>query len=98
MKIRFARGLRERYESSERGKRAWGEAVARKYVGRINIMKQAKDIQDLRQVRSLNLHQLHGEYEGRYTIYLHDRWRLMFVYDESNKSIEVLEVSNHYGD
>ena len=99
MKIAFATNqLRRRYESFDAASRAWGDAVARKYIQRVNYILAADDFSDLRKIRSLRLHKLSGNRSDQYAVSLNARWRVALKYDPANKSVTILEVNNHYGD
>lgn len=41
--------LKRRYELSADAIRAYGDEVGRKYIARVNVLKQARDIEELRQ-------------------------------------------------
>ena len=88
--------LEARFTSLALGERAWGEVVARAYQRRVTFLIAAATMQQLRDHRSLRLHQLAGPHAGRYSIVLHDRWRLIVAI--SGESVLIEEVSNHYGD
>ena len=91
--------LRKCYEQYREGQRAWGEAVARKYIERINILKRCVTPQDVRSFRKLRLHKLTGKYEGRHAVTLHDRWRLLVTFEEGPPvQVRIGEVTQHYDD
>ena len=91
--------LRECYEQHREGQRAWGEAVARKYIERINILKRCGTLQDVRSFRTLRLHKLAGRYEGRHAVTLHDRWSLLLTFEEGSPvGVRIEEVTQRYGD
>jgi plasmid maintenance system killer protein len=98
--LRFAlnRRLLECYEDAERGKRRWGESLARLFIRRVDQIGAAQDMQQLRAIRSLRLHRLTGHFDGKYAIDLQAQWRLIISWDEAEQIIHIEEVSNHYGD
>lgn len=71
--------------------------MARKYVQRIDVLYGARRFEDLWAIQSLRLHPLKGEREGRYSLYLIGRWRLL-IRRLNGDGVRVEEVSRHYGD
>ena len=87
------------YKTYQKGCRKWGEAVARKYIQRIDLLQEAADMDEVRMLPGLNCHPLKGQQTGQYGITLHGRWRLIFTLQgEKAEIIRVEEVSKHYGD
>ena len=81
------------------GSRAWGKAVARKYIERVNILKAAESLADLTTLGSLHPHPLKGDRKGEYAVTLTRRWRLIFTVDGARaNAVRVEKVSDHYGD
>lgn len=78
--------------------RRWGSVVGRKYIQLTTVLMAAEKFTDLFQIRALRLHALKGDREGQYAITIHERWRLLLVYDEAEGTLFVEEVSRHYGD
>lgn len=98
MRVHFAsRELARCYESEREAARAWGQVVGRRYIDRINVIRQARSLRDLAAIRSLRLHQLKGERAGQFAIRLTGRWRLVFRLADGDV-VMVEEVSAHYGD
>ena len=99
MKVDFVnQRLLENYKTSARASRAWGPAVARKYIQRVDILNATHQFNDLYKIQSLRLHKLSGQRAGQFSIHLDIRWRLVFTYLEEENKILVEEVTNHYGD
>ena len=90
--------LRQCYDRSALATRTWGTAVGRKYISRVKMLSAARDWQEIRELRTLRLHQLHGQNEGKFAITLNDRWRLIVSEGSTRNSLVIEEVSNHYGD
>ncbi|MCJ7586827.1 MAG: type II toxin-antitoxin system RelE/ParE family toxin [Candidatus Aminicenantes bacterium] len=91
--------LQKCYESYQRGCRAWGPEVARKYIQRIELLQEAFDMVEIGKLPGLNCHPLKGRREGQYGITIHGRWRLIFsLKGERAEVLCVEEVSKHYGD
>lgn len=97
MNVEFAsNSLRRCYEISAHASRKWGAVVGRKYIQRIDILYSTPTFEDLYSIRSLGLHILGGQWEGKYAITIHDRWRLILLPIDDRK-VRVQEVTNHYG-
>ena len=92
------RQLRLNYEDGNRAARQWGEPVGRRYVFRINQILDVEDFYQLYNIPSLRLHRLRGERWGELSIYLTGRWRLIVTMGDTERSIIIEEVSNHYDD
>ena len=71
------RKLEKEYQQHDKGVKAYGPEVARKYIQRINIIKQARDIDELMNLPALDCHPLKGNRHGQYAIRLTGFYRLM---------------------
>ena len=100
MEFRFrTQRLQKQYEQSDKATRAYGQEVGRKYIGRINIIKQALDINELCALRGLRCHPLKGNRLGQWSITLVNFYRLIFTLEGSSLEIaQIKEVSKHYDD
>lgn len=101
LEIRFkTKKLQKQYEQSKEAIKAYGIDVAMRYVTRVNIIKSAKCFEDLCLIAPLRFHQLTGNREGQYPIYLNGFYRLIITNDgDGNVDIaKIEEVSKHYGD
>ena len=100
MEIAFrTRKLKRQYERSADAIRAYGDEVGRRYIGRINIMKLARDIEELRQLPAVHCHPLTGDRAGQWAITLTGFHRLIFTLEGDRLEIAMIaEVSTHYGD
>jgi len=91
--------LKKRYEDSGAAEKAYGEQVARRYIQRINIIKYAHDIGDLKRSPGLRCHQLKGDRKGQWAVRLTEFYRLIFtLVGEQLNIVRIEEVSKHYGD
>ena len=90
--------LQRTYEESTRAVRLWGEAVARKYILRMEVIYAAANFDALRRIRALRLHVLEPPRTGQWAMDLTGRWRLIVVPSEDEEGLTVWEVTNHYGD
>ncbi len=100
MEVRFrTRKLEREYMESKRAIRAYGEAVARGYVERVNVIKHAVDIEQLEMLPGLDCHALKGDRTGQWAVKLTGRVRLIFtLHGEDLELVRIEEVSKHYGD
>ena len=100
MQIEFrTKKLEKQYVQHKLAVKAYGNEVARKFIQRINIIKQAKDFDELSGLRGLRCHPLKGDREGQYAIDLTGFYRLIFtLVGESLEIVQIEEVSKHYDD
>lgn len=79
--------------------RDFGEEVAHRYIQRINIIKQARDLQELQKLPGIRCHPLTGDRDGQHAVKLNGFYRLIFTLSGDNLEIvRIEEVSKHYGD
>ena len=86
------------YEESERAIQEWGPVVGPRYIDRINQLYQIEDFREAYDIASLRLYGLRGSRTGQLSIYLTGRWRLIVVRGDTQRSVIIEEVSNHYDD
>ena len=100
MEVTFhTRKLERQYRESDKAIKAYGAKVGRKYISRINIIKQAKDIDELMNLPVLRSHPLKGDRAGQYAIVLTGFYRLIFTLKgNALEIVHIEEVSKHYGD
>ena len=99
MEIEFSTGRLERcYVDIREGTREWGQAVALRYISRIDDIYSASTFSELYQFRPWRLHRLRGEYAGKFAITLLGRYRLIVGHGSAEGHIVIYEVSNHYDD
>ena len=100
MQIEFrTKKLQKQYVQQNLAVKAYGNEVARKYIQRINIIKHAKDFDELSGLPGLRCHPLKGDREGQYAIDLTGFYRLIFtLVGESLEIVQIEEVSKHYDD
>lgn len=91
------RTLKLQYIESENAFKAYGRQVGRKYIERINIIKSAKSIADLKLIRALKCHELKGKRKGEWSIWLTGNMRLIFtLHGEQLTIARIEEVNKHY--
>ena len=100
MEVTFrTRKLEREYKEHARAVKAYGGQVARRYIQRINIIKQARDIDELMVLPALKCHALKGDRQGQYAMTLTGFYRLIFTLrGEELEIAHIEEVSKHYGD
>lgn len=98
MEVRFkTKKLEKHYQNHKEAERAYGREVARKYILRINIIKQARDIDALKSLHGLRCHHLKGNRLGQWAINLTGFYRLIFTLEgEALQIVRIEEVSKHY--
>jgi proteic killer suppression protein len=90
--------LEREYRQHQKAEKAYDRDVARRYIERINIIKQARDMEELISLPGLRCHSLKGRREGQYAVKLTGFYRLIFTLrGESLESVRIEEVSKHYG-
>ena len=100
MEVTFrTRNLEREYRKSDQAIKAYGAAVGRKYIQRINIIKQTRDIEELLRLPGLRCHPLKGDRKGQYAVNLTGFYRLIFTLKgEALEIAHIEEVSKHYDD
>ena len=96
MEIRFAtRQLERRYALLTEAIRAWGPDVGRRYVARLNALRDASRLEDVYAMRQLDLHPLTGDRRGRHAIRLTGQMRLIVTIEDEAFIVE--EVVDYHG-
>lgn len=100
MEVQFRTNkLRRQYEDVREAEKAYGKQVARRYVARINILKHARGIEEVKQLPGLDCHQLKGRRQGQWAVKLTGFYRLIFTLQGERLQVaRIEEVSKHYGD
>ncbi len=88
--------LKKCFKDYKSGQRVLGQEVATKYIQRVQILQQTKDLDELMSLSVLHCHPLVGDRDGFYGIKLTGFYRLIVSIQEGVVTIE--EVSKHYGD
>ncbi|MBT3297182.1 MAG: plasmid maintenance system killer [Verrucomicrobia bacterium] len=100
MKVGFkTRKLQSEYQHSQKAIQSYGTQVARKYIQRVDILKQATGLDEVKRLPGLNCHPLKGTRKGQWAVKLTGFYRLIFtVSGEQLNVARIEEVSKHYGD
>lgn len=75
--------------------------VVKKYIKVVNILKNARAVEDLFPFNSLNYEKLSGDMTGIESVRVNDRYRLEFQTERVEGEVivticNILELSNHY--
>ena len=100
MEVRFrTKKLQKQYEESRESEKTYGREVAQKYIQRIKIIKQTRDINELCTLPGLRCHPLRGNRQGQWAVKLTGFYRLIFTLKGEKLEIaQIEEVSKHYDD
>lgn len=99
MEIEFnTRQLERCYTNSSTAARQWGTAVGRRYLERLNLLRQIRAFPELYNYSNLRLHPLHPPYTGKFAITLIGRYRLIIGPGETDEHLIIYEVTPHYDD
>ncbi len=73
--------------------------VGRRYIQRINIIKQVQNLEELEKIPALRCHPLKGDRDGQYGVNLTGFYRLILtIKDDAMTVAQIEEVSKHYDD
>ena len=87
------------FKEHRKAAKLFGEQIARKYIHRIQIIQQSKNLHELMSLPGLRCHALKGVRKGEYAINLSGFYRLIFTLTGNRLEIVMIEeVSKHYGD
>lgn len=91
--------LKQCFEESRYATKEFGAQVARKYIQRVNLMKAAKDLNEVMRLPGLRCHPLKGNRKGQYAVKLTGFHRLIFTVEGDKLNFAMIEeVSKHYDD
>ena len=103
MQIVFTQGFLSDlyYDQSTDKKHRFQPEVVKKYIKVVNILKQAKAVEDLFPFNSLNYERLSGNKVGIESVRVTDKYRLEFKTETIGEQVKVticnlLDLSNHY--
>lgn len=91
--------LKKEYEDHRKASKSYGEQIARKYVQRVNLLKQAENLDEVKTLPGLNCHPLKGDRKGQWAVKLSGFYRLIFTVSGNALNLaRIEEVSKHYDD
>jgi proteic killer suppression protein len=73
-------------------------AVVKGFRKAVNAIHAAHDERDLRAMRGLNFHPLHGKRAGQFALKLNDQWRLVVELrgEGASKVVGILEIVDYH--
>jgi len=100
LEVQFkSRTLEFCYLEYRKAQKKWGEEIARKYIQRIDIIQNTRNLDELLRLPALRCHALKGNRNGQYAVKLTGFYRLIFRMEGDQLEIVTIEeVSKHYGD
>ena len=99
MRVEFrTNALQKHYEQSTKAIRAYGPDVGRRYIQRVNILKNSADKAAVMAQKTLRCHPLTGDRKGEYAIQLTGQARLIVTFGTCFEGVRSEEVSKHYDD
>ena len=89
------------YNQTSDKKHRFQPEVVKKYIKVVNILKNARKVEDLFPFNSLNYEKLSGDKEGIESVRVNDKYRLEFQTESIEGEVivtvcNILELSNHY--
>ena len=91
--------LEKCYCQSNQAQKEFGSQIAKKYIQRVNLIKAAKNLDEVMSLPGLRCHPLKGNRKGQYAVKLTGFYRLIFTADGDCLDIALIEeVSKHYDD
>ncbi|MEE1222908.1 MAG: type II toxin-antitoxin system RelE/ParE family toxin [Bacteroidaceae bacterium] len=94
--------LRELYEKGKGDKKhRFQPDIVKRYINRINTLKETNAIEDLYELKSLHYEVLKGDKAGVSSVRVNDQYRIEFtVSSQDGETIvyicNILELSNHF--
>ena len=98
MQCRFVDRKQEALESGATATIGHGRALDRAFRMRMQFIRGAKDVSDLRAWKSLHFEKLKGDRAGQWSIRLKDQWRLVIEIesDAAGQVIVIVEVVDYH--
>lgn len=94
MTVRFARQeLADLYTGEVRGKPRFSKEVLKQYRKTVNRLSAAVNLANLRQIKSLNLHDLKDDLAGKHAVRVNMQYRIVFTLT-SEHQIEIIEIED----
>lgn len=91
--------LKKEYENERKASKSYGDQIARKYIQRVNLLKRAKNLDEVKTLPGLDCHPLKGNRKGQWAVSLTGFYRLIFTVSGATLNLaRIEEVSKHYDD
>lgn len=72
------------------------KAIGKSALGRLLRLNAATSLQDLAAIRGNHLEPLLGDWKGQYSIRIDDQYRICFVWNETEKGAEAVEIVDYH--
>lgn len=95
--------LKELYENGKSSdkKHRFQPSIVKRYIDRINYLKNASSKEELFPIKSLHFEALQGDKKGLFSVKVNDQYRIEFsIIEDTEQSVlticNIVELSNHY--
>ena len=98
MEIRFDTDDLARLETDSEFDGGYSQAVVRAYRKVVNLVRQAVDERDFRNIRSLNFERLKGDRKHQHSMRLNLQWRLIVELEGKGtaKVVAIMEIEDYH--
>jgi len=86
--------LTQRFAEGERVRECQG--FAKQAEKRLEILEAARNIQDLRALRSNRFEALQGDRRGQFSIRINAQWRICFVWPDGDDGPSHVEITDYH--
>jgi toxin HigB-1 len=96
MKLEFkSNKIKKQCEDPKEAQKIFGQQIGIKLTLRVNELRAAKNLDDIRKNKANGFHPLEGDREGEYTVTIVHPFRLVFkpVFDSQSKELSFSEMS-----
>ena len=83
-----------RFASGERVKEF--ESIQKQARVRLALLNSAVSLRELSAVRGNHLEALKGDRTGQHSIRINEKWRICFVWNDTDKSAELVEIVDYH--
>ena len=97
MKIKFRKKRLEDLYVELKGSEDYSNGVAKGFVKRVNFIKAAADVGDLRKIKGLRFEKLKGKLNKYHGIRINDQYRIILTLEKSNGETTIIieSIDNH---
>jgi len=100
MKFCFERKELVELYSKAKGKGKYPESAYKAFLRRVELIKAATDIRDLRALKGVHFEKIRKS-PGMYSVRLDNQYRLELSFERNNTGetvVRIIRISKHYGD
>jgi proteic killer suppression protein len=96
--VRFKETSLERIEKDAKFDGGYGEAVARAFRRRMQMIRSATDERDLREMKSVRFEKVKGDRSHQHSMRLNDQWRLIVELEGEGqgKTIIIVGIEDYH--